>query len=161
MSSAKHRPDPQKSLVGFVVGDVHYAVPIASVREIVNPLILTALPHLPAAVAGVADHRGSVIPVIDLRARFGLPPARDDKRTKWILVDVERRTVGLVVDGVTEVFGTGGTDLKPAPSLGTGDDVRGIVGVTNYDEHLVFVLDVVRFEALTAPLEAAGLLDSA
>jgi purine-binding chemotaxis protein CheW len=102
-----------------------------------------------------------VIPVIDLRARFGLPPAHDDKRTKWILVDVERRTVGLVVDGVTEVFGTGGTELKPAPSLGTGDDVRGIVGVTNYDEHLVFVLDVARFEALTAPLEAAGLLDSA
>jgi purine-binding chemotaxis protein CheW len=159
--SSKHRPDPQKSLVGFVVGDVHYAVPIASVREIVNPLLLTSLPHLPAAVAGVADHRGSVIPVIDLRARFGLPPAHDDKRTKWILVDVERRTVGLVVDGVTEVFGTGGTELKPAPSLGTGDDVRGIVGVTNYDEHLVFVLDVARFEALTAPLEAAGLLDSA
>ncbi len=159
-SSSKHRPDPQKSLVGFVVGEVHYAVPISSVREIVNPLELTELPHSPPAVAGVADHRGSVIPVIDLRARFGLPPARDDRRTKWILVEVERRAVGLIVDSVTEVFGTGGTELKPAPSLGGGDDKRGIVGVTNYDEHLVFVLDVARFEALTAPLAAAGLLDS-
>lgn len=158
--SSKHRPDPQKSLVGFVVGDVHYAVPISSVREIVNPLVLTTLPHSPPAVAGVADHRGSVIPVIDLRARFGLPPSRDNRRTKWILVEVERRTVGLVVDGVTEVFGTGGSELKPAPALGSGDDMRGIVGVTTYDEHLVFVLDVARFEALTAPLAQAGLLES-
>jgi purine-binding chemotaxis protein CheW len=159
-TSSKHRPDPQKSLVGFVVGDVHYAVPISSVREIVNPLELTTLPHSPPAVAGVADHRGSVIPVIDLRARFGLSPNRDERKTKWILVEVERKTVGLIVDGVTEVFGTGGTELKPAPSLGAGDDVRGIVGVTNYDEHLVFVLDVARFEALTEPLAAAGLLES-
>lgn len=156
--AARHRPDPQKSLVGFIVGDVQYAVPIASVREIVNPVALTPLPHAPAAVPGVADHRGEVIPVVDLRARFGLPPAEDTKRAKWILVQVEGRTVGLAVDGVTEVFGTGGAGLKPAPSLGGGDDARGILGVTNHGEGLVFVLDVDRFDALVAPLAARGLL---
>jgi chemotaxis signal transduction protein len=62
------------------------------------------------------------------------------------------------VDGVTEVFGTGGAELRPAPSLGGGDDVRGILGVTSYDDNMVFVLDVDRFDALTAPLAEAGLL---
>lgn len=158
MATGKHRPDPQKSLVGFIVEEVHYAVPIAAVREIVNPLELTPLPHSPAAVAGVADHRGEVIPVVDLRTRFGLPPARDQRRSKWILVGVEDRTVGLIVDSVTEVFGTGGAQLKPPPALGGGDDVRGIMGVTSHEDALVFVLDLGRFEGLVAPLDVAGLI---
>lgn len=158
MVGGKQRPDPQKSLVGFVLGDVNYAVPIASVREIVNPLPLTPLPHSPPSVSGVADHRGEVIPIIDLRARFGLGSTSDRRRAKWILVDVEGRTIGLAVDGVTEVFGTGGVELKPAPALGSGDDLRGIVGVTSHDSALVFVLDVARFDALVAPLAAAGLI---
>ncbi len=158
MVSTKQRPDPQKSLVGFVVGDVHYAVPIAAVREIVNPLAITALPHAPPSVVGVADHRGDVVPVVDLRRRFGLSPMPDPARGKWILVTVEDRTVGLSVDSVTEVFGTGGADLRPAPTLGDGDDVRGISGVTSYEDRMVFVLDVERYDALTAPLAARGLL---
>ena len=120
MVSSRHRPDPDKSLVGFLVGSVHYAVPISSVREIVNPLPVTTLPHAPSAVVGVADHRGEVVPVVDLRVRFGLPAAPDSRRSKWILVDIAGRTVGLSVDGVTEVFGTGGAELRPAPALGTG-----------------------------------------
>ncbi len=159
MPSDKQRPDPQKSLVGFVVGDVAYAVPISSVKEIVNPLALTRLPHVPPTIAGVADHRGEVVPVVDLRRRFALPAPVDAARSKWILVDVGGRTVGLAVDGVTEVFGTGGAGLRPAPSLGDGDDARGIVGVTNHDGRLTFVLDVERFESLVAPLARSGLLD--
>ena len=80
MPRRKERPDPNKSLVGFVVGDVAYAVPIAQVQEIVAPLGLTELPHAPAAVAGVADHRGQVIPIVDLRARFKLPVHLFDER---------------------------------------------------------------------------------
>ena len=158
MAVGKHRPDPQKSLVGFVVGDVAYAVPISSVKEIVNPSLLTELPHAPAAIAGVADHRGQVVPIVDLRVRFGLPRSNDPRRAKWILVDVQGRTVGLSVDRVTDVFGTGGAELRPAPTLGSGDDMRGILGVTTYDGVLTFVLEVSRFEALVKPLEMAQLL---
>lgn len=161
MASDKQRPDPEKSLVGFVVGDVAYAVPIGAVREIVNPLRLTELPHAPGSVIGVADHRGEVVPVVDLRTRFGLPSASDSGRTKWILVDVEGRSVGLVVDHVTEVFGTGGAELRDAPALGTGDDVRGIAGVATHDGRMTFVLEVDWFAALTAPLAQQGLLDVA
>lgn len=152
MHGSKQRPDPEKSLVGFSVGNVHYAVPIGCVREIINPAEVTRLPHAPPVVVGVADHRGEVVPVIDLRIRFGVPSTEDARRMKWILVDVGGMTIGLVVDRVTEVFGTGGAGLRPAPSLGGGEDERGIVGVTSHDGTLVFVLDLARFEAIAAGL---------
>jgi purine-binding chemotaxis protein CheW len=153
-----HRADPQKSLVGFVVGDVHYALDIGRVREIVNPLDLTPLPHTPSEVAGVADHRGEVVPIIDLRTRFGLPQQDELRSTKWILVRAGVRTVGLIVDGVTEVFGTGGEDLRPTPEVGGKKDVRGIAGVATHAGRLTFVLDAGRFVDIVDSLAAAGAL---
>lgn len=154
----RHRHDPTKSFVGFEVGDVAYAVRIEVVREIVNPLAVVPLPRAPRAVRGVADYRGEVVPVIDLRERFGLPPASTSRKAKWIVLDVSgpeagadkssSRHAALVVDAVTEVFGTGGGEMRPAPPLGKGDDVRGIVGVVSVGKKLVFVLDAHAFSAL-------------
>jgi purine-binding chemotaxis protein CheW len=155
-----HKSLAGKSLVGFQVGEVAYAVPISAVREIVNPLPLTPLPHVPGAVVGVGDHRGEVLPVIDLRLRFGLPRLPDPRRAKWILVNVEGQAVGLVVDRVTDVFGTGGAPLKPPPALGAGDDARGIAGVATHEGVLTFVLDLGRFHDLVVPLHEA-LLETA
>jgi purine-binding chemotaxis protein CheW len=158
--SKQERPDPQKSLVGFVVGDIFYAVPIASVREIVNPVPLADLPHAPEAVAGVADHRGEIVPIIDLRVRFGLAPFSDPRKSKWILIEVQGRGVGLAVDRVTEVFGKGGSEIKPPPQLGSGDELRGIAGVTTHDGALTFVLEVNQFDILTRPLPEESLRHS-
>ena len=160
----RQRHDPTKNLVGFLVGDVDYAVRIEAVREIVNPLDVVELPRAPISVRGVASFRGEVVPVIDLRIRFGLGPIEGHRKTKWIIVDVAPRArsaaheptpvqpagrfVALVVDSVTEVFGTGGAAIRPAPALGAGDDVRGIEGVASYAGGLVFVLDVRSFNAL-------------
>jgi purine-binding chemotaxis protein CheW len=152
----RHRHDPSKTLVGFIVGDVRYAVPIARVKEIANPIAVVALPHAPHAVLGVADYRGDVVPVVDLRVRFGLSVTETTRRTKWIVVEVSGRLIALVVDSVTEVFGTAGTDLRPAPSVG-GHDVRGIEGVTTHEGGLVFVLDTARFRDVSEPLAIAGL----
>ena len=113
---------------------------------------VTRLPHAPPVVVGVADHRGEVVPIIDLRIRFGVPSMVEQRRTKWILVEVGHTTIGLVVDRVTEVFGTGGAGLRPAPSLGGGEDERGIVGVTLHDSVMVFVLDLARLEAIAEGL---------
>jgi purine-binding chemotaxis protein CheW len=152
----RQRHDPSKSLVGFLVGEVQYAVPIARVKEITNPMILVELPHAPPSIVGVSDYRGDVVPVVDLRLRFGLPATNPTRKTKWIVVDVAGRTVAIVVDAVTEVFGTGGADLRPAPSLGGGDDVRGLAGVTNFAGKLVFVLETARLRELTEPLARSG-----
>ncbi len=159
---ARHRHDPSKDLVGFLVGDVMYAVRIEVVREIVNPLVVVDLPRAPKAVKGVADYRGEVVPVIDLRERFGLPPQPRSRKTKWIVLDVgagrkspatapgsAARYAALVVDSVTEVFGLAGGELRPAPPLGPGDDMRGIEGVTTLGARLVFVLDAPAFGAVT------------
>lgn len=156
MAPQRQRHDPSKNLVGFVVGDVEYAVEIARVKEIANPLGVVALPHPPPAVVGVADYRGEVVPVVDLRERFGLPTATPTRRTKWIVIDVSGRLVAIVVDAVTEVFGSAGAGLRPAPPLGKGDDLRGIAGVTGHGAGLVFVLDPGRLRDLTEPLAAAG-----
>ncbi len=156
--SHRQRPDPQKSLVGFVVGDVSYAIDIRRVREIMNPAVITPLPHTPAEVMGVADHREDVVPIIDLRTRFGLPPRPPNRATKWILVDAGQLTVALVVDGVAGVFGTGGEDLRPAPSVGGNRDLRGIAGVTTHAGALTFVLDLARFVELADALAASGIV---
>jgi purine-binding chemotaxis protein CheW len=177
----RYRHDPSKNLVGFVVGDVEYAVAIARVKEIANPLPVVPLPHAPRAVVGVAHYRGDVVSVVDLRVRFGLPATLPTRKTKWIIVDAgpdrddesaaaatglsrapgaipsAACIVALVVDAVTDVFGTGNTELRPAPALGGGDDARGIAGVTTHGDGLVFVLDASRLRQLTNPLaKSAG-----
>jgi purine-binding chemotaxis protein CheW len=169
---ARHRHDPSKDLVGFLVGDVMYAVRIEVVREIVNPLPVVELPRAPVTVKGVADYRGEVVPIVDLRERFGLEPAQRSRRTKWIVLDTGPRRPGvasspsaanatsantgapiryaaLVVDAVTEVFGLAGGELRPAPPLGVGDEARGIEGVTTLGSRLVFVLDARSFGPVT------------
>ena len=160
----RYRHDPSKDLVGFLVGDVMYAVRIDVVREIVNPLAIVDLPRAPDTVKGVADYRGEVVPVVDLRERFGLPEQKLSRKTKWIVVDAAAKRTGpaigqgavagaryaaLVVDSVTEVFGLAGGELRPAPPLGKGDAQRGIEGVTTLGERLVFVLDARAFGAVT------------
>ncbi|MCB9628312.1 MAG: purine-binding chemotaxis protein CheW [Sandaracinaceae bacterium] len=130
-----------------MVGSVQYAVSIFEVREIINPMPVVELPHAPAVVLGVTDHRGEVVPIIDLRLRFGLESSARTRRTKWVVVELDGRAVGLVVDAVTEVFGTTSADERAVPALGRGDDVRGIAQVFNHGGKLVFVIDVARVAA--------------
>ena len=153
----RQRSDPQKSLVGFFVGDVHYAVDIASVLQIQNPYALTVLPHLGGVVAGVAEIRGEVIPVLDLRARFGLPPGTPSRRNKWVLVGVGDRTAALAVDSVSDVFGRSSVTLRAAPPLGQGDAARGIVGVCDVAGRLTFLLAPAHFRAILEALDAPSL----
>ena len=153
LEPSQKRKDPAKNLVGCVVGDVNYAIPIAAVREIVNPLSIVELPGAPPAVMGVADHRGEVVPVVDLRTRFGLGPGPVTRKTKWIILNRGESALALVVDVVTGVFRSG--DVRPPPALGSGDDTRGLEGVTTYEGSLVFVLDAARFDELVAPVVRA------
>jgi purine-binding chemotaxis protein CheW len=142
-STTRYRTDQAKNLVSFLVGDVRYAVDIHLVREIVNPLPFVSLPHAPQEVCGVADHRGEVLPIVDLRVRFDLPPTQSTRRTKWIIVRLPGRaqSVALVVDAVTDVFGASVNDQRTVPELSQGRDRRGIANVYSHDGKLVFVVD--------------------
>jgi purine-binding chemotaxis protein CheW len=152
----RSRGDRSKDLVGFLVGDVHYAVDILRVNEIINPLPVVALPHAPPVVVGVADHRGDVVPVLDLRRRFGLPSVSPTRRTKWIIVATEGRLVGLIADAVSGVFGTGPDQARAVPRLGLGDEARGISAVFQHDGTLVFVIDVDRVAAPAETVDVSG-----
>jgi purine-binding chemotaxis protein CheW len=136
----QRRKDPSKNLVECVLGEVRYAVGIGAVREIVNPLPAVELPSAPSWVIGVADYRDEVVPVIDLRVRFGLAKSIATPRTKWIVVRRGEISFALVVDAVTEVFRSG--EVKPAPALQEGADVRALEGVTSHDGDMVFILDI-------------------
>lgn len=139
----RYRKDQAKNLVSFLVGEVRYAVDIHLVREIVNPLPTVPLPHAPDEIIGVSDHRGDVLPVVDLRLRFGLPEQDATRRTKWIIVRVPGRdqAFALVVDAVTDVFGAGRAEQRSVPEIGRGHDLRGISQVYSHDDTLVFVVD--------------------
>jgi purine-binding chemotaxis protein CheW len=137
----------EKSLVGFEVGGVRYAVDIMRVREVVNPLPIVPLPHAPDEVLGVADHRGQVVPVLDLRRRFRLPPKDEVEPAKWIVVLLRGLQVALVADAVTEVFGVNAADQRPEPHVGGDFEARGIAAVYAVDGELVFVLDIDRVAA--------------
>ncbi len=145
----QRRKDPSKNLVECVIGDVRYAVVIGVVREIVNPLATVPLASAPSWVLGVADYRDEVVPVIDLRARFGVRGEEATRRTKWIVVRRGELSFALVVDAVTEVFRSG--EMRPPPPLAAGADVRSIEGVTTHDGEMVFVLDIARLADLVEP----------
>lgn len=145
-----------KSLVGFEVGGVPYAVDIQRVREILRPLPTLPLPHVPMTVVGVVDHRGDVVPIIDLRIRFGLPP-RTGREVRWIIVSRGARLSGLVVDRVTEVFGAGNPASREVPEIETGQEARGIVGAYSHRGRLVFVLDADKLTSVAENLELPAL----
>jgi purine-binding chemotaxis protein CheW len=153
---AKNISDPSRSLVGFTVGDASYALPIRYVREITHPMTITPLPKAPLVVVGVADHRGEVITIVDLRAHFGLAVRSPLERTKWILLQLAGEPVGLVVDTVTEVFGTQGEPLRDTPQAARGAE-QGILGVLSRKNRLVFVVDVERFVALVRAVRPLAL----
>jgi purine-binding chemotaxis protein CheW len=158
LNAKRARAAAHRSLVAFIVGDVRYAIDIAQVREIVTPLPLTLLPHTPGGLAGVADHRSEVVPIIDLRARFSLSVITEpSKKIKWILVDVAHRTVGLIVDHVLGVLRIPTGDFRPPPELGGGEQARGIANVTTHEGELVFVLDLGRFEKLAESFDHRSL----
>lgn len=142
-STTRYRPDQAKNLVSFMVGGIRYAVDIQLVREIVNPLPSVCLPHAPAEVVGVSDHRGEVLPIVDLRIRFGNPRPETTRRTKWIIAQPSTHPypVALVVDEVADVFGAGESDQRSVPELGRGEELRGISTVYSQHGQLVFVVD--------------------
>ncbi|MCA9580528.1 MAG: purine-binding chemotaxis protein CheW [Myxococcales bacterium] len=145
------RPDHRaKNFIGFVIAGVDYAIDIQRVREIMAPLPLVSVPQAPREVLGVADHRGQVLPVVDMRRFFDLPPS-EGLRTRWIVASVPSGGLVLAVDAMTSVFGVAHTE--PAGSLPHSPPAgheRSIAAVCRHEGRLVFVIDVNRLAEATA-----------
>jgi len=128
-------------LVSFTLGEEEYAVDILKVREIIRVPNITRVPRAPEFVEGVINLRGKVIPVIDLRKRFGLSAGDYTKGTRIIVLELER-TIGMVVDGVSQVLRLGAESVEPPPPIVSGISSEYLKGVGKVDDRLIILLDV-------------------
>lgn len=132
-------PDSSMQVACFEVGQGHYALDIMSVKEVINPLPITPVPHAPPFVEGLIELRGAFLPIIDLRRRLGAPAAAD---SKIVVARVGEQRVGLIVDRVSEVARIDPTAIEPAPPMARGEQAAFFIGVTKIADRIVLVVDL-------------------
>ena len=129
-------------LVCFRLGADIYALDIMRVREIIKPMHLAGLPEAPSFVEGVINLRGSIIPVVDLRKRFGLPERADGGECRLLITVVARQPLGLVVDAVTEVVSIPVRELRPPPAVVKVAGYRYLIGVCLVHDSMVMLVNL-------------------
>ncbi len=132
----------------FVLGGEEYGVTILQVQGIQGWDRVTPIPNTPDFILGVINLRGAIVPIVDLRRRFGMPAAQFGPTTVVIVVRVvgerQERTLGLVVDAVSEVCNVTAEDRKPAPDFGSAIKTDFVKGLATVDERMVILLDIDR-----------------
>ncbi len=126
----------------FVLADETYGFEILKVREIIGMMDITSIPRTPDFVHGVINLRGKIIPVIDLRLKFGMPSTEQTEETCIIVVNIADVEVGTVVDQVSEVLDVAGADIEDAPSFGVSVDTDFILGMGKAEDRVTILLDV-------------------
>ena len=129
-------------LVGFRLGNEEYGIDILKVQEINRIADITRIPQSPDFVEGVINLRGNVIPIIDLRKRFNMPEREHDRQTRIVVGEIDGRTVGLVVDAVSEVIRLPANTIEPAPKIVSRDQADYITGIGKLDDRLLMLLDI-------------------
>ncbi|MBP8976360.1 MAG: purine-binding chemotaxis protein CheW [Bacteroidetes bacterium] len=147
MSNEHNTTDNKKSdkllqLVSFKVGNEEFGVDILKVQEINRMIEITQVPDSPPDVEGVVNLRGKVIPVVDLRKRFGLTSREQTIHTRIIVVELTNQTVGFIVDEVKEVLRIPSSVMEPPPDLAVGKNADYIVGIGKLDNRLLTLLDL-------------------
>jgi purine-binding chemotaxis protein CheW len=140
-SSVVEHLDDVVQLVGFIIGDEEYAVPILSIQEIIKPFTWTRVPQVPPYVLGVFNLRGAVIPLIDLRLKFGLPPKKQSEDTRFIVMRHGDDVAGFVIDRLTMAIRIKKENIGPAPDTVNGDDTI-IEGVGKQADKIITILKV-------------------
>jgi len=133
--------DDVVQLVGFVIGDEEYAIPILSIQEIIKPFSWTRVPQVPKYVLGVFNLRGAVIPLIDLRAKFGLQTKKQSDETRFIVMRHEDDVAGFVIDRLTMAIRIKKTNIGPPPDTIDTDDTI-IDGVGKQEDKIITILKV-------------------
>lgn len=133
----------------FRLADEEYGLEILRVQEIKGYSRITPLPNTPVEIKGVMNLRGTVVPIIDLRARFGLQQTDYDRFTVIIVVTIGTKIVGLVVDAVSDVLNVGQNEMAPAPDLGAGVDTSFMKGMARTGDRLITLLNVDRLVGTT------------
>jgi purine-binding chemotaxis protein CheW len=137
--------DESREVLVFVLGGEEYAVDILKVQEIRGYEKVTPIPSAPAFLKGVVNLRGIIVPVIDMRIKFGLAEPRYDSFTVVIILRVAGRVIGIVVDGVSDVVRLAPGEVKAAPALGSIVDSGFLAGLATQGERMILLLEIEKF----------------
>lgn len=141
----------------FTLGAEEYGIDILKVQEIRGYDAVTKIANAPDFIKGVINLRGVIVPIVDLRIKFKLGEVTYDQFTVVIILNIGKRVVGIVVDGVSDVIQLNSDNLRPAPEFGSILDTRYILGLGTVDERMIIIVDI---EQLMSSDEMA-LLDKA
>lgn len=125
----------------FSLGEEEYGVDILKVQEIKGYVPTTRIPNAPSEVVGVLNLRGTIVPIVDLRRKFGLEPIEYSQFTAIVVVVVQGRVMGVIVDSVSEVVSIPTADIQPAPDFGSVS-ASTLRGMARLDEKLIILLDI-------------------
>ncbi|MXR68990.1 chemotaxis protein CheW [Shewanella insulae] len=140
------KDDASEQYLTFIMAEEEYGVDILSVQEIRGWEPTTVIPNSPGHVKGVINLRGTIVPIIDLRQRFGIASLEYGPTTVVIVIKVcvagEHKVIGIVVDAVSDVFSVHHKDLREAPDFGEETDLTFIKGLANLADKMVILLDI-------------------
>ena len=129
-------------IVGFQVGRETYGVPIASLHEIVRVTEITSVPDSPGYIEGVINLRGKIVSVIDLRKRFGTKQIVNSKKNRILVVELNGRLTGLIVDAASDVLKIPADDVEAAPAVFQEGGLNCVTGLGKYKGRLIVLLDM-------------------
>jgi len=146
--AVKVMTDREGKYLTFTIAEEEYGIGILKIKEIIGMMPVTSVPKTPEFVKGVINLRGKVIPVLDLRLRFGIEEIDYTERTCIIVVEVEgqggRVEIGIVVDSVSEVLNIKGSEIEDTPAFGTNLDTAFILGMAKMEGGIKILLDIDR-----------------
>jgi purine-binding chemotaxis protein CheW len=144
---AQHQ-DPahaKREYLAFALGAEQYAVDLLQVQEIRSYETVTRIANAPAHIQGVINLRGRIVPILDLRIRFGLEHASFNEQTVVIILNVREAVVGAVVDAVSDVVEIGADDIKDTPTLSSTVNTDHLTGMATVNDRMLIMLDMDRF----------------
>jgi purine-binding chemotaxis protein CheW len=140
--------DKEGKYLTFTLADEEYGIGILKIKEIIGMMPITPVPQTPEFIKGVVNLRGKVIPVMDLRLRFGMPAIDYSERTCIIVVEIGGQAgtiqIGIVVDAVSEVLNIKSDEIEPTPSFGTRLNTDYILGMAKMGGGIKILLDINR-----------------
>ena len=134
----------EKQLVLFDLSNEAYGIDISAVHEIIRMQPVTRVPRTPSFVEGIINLRGKVIPVIDLRKRFGFDITEQTRDNRIVVVDIDGENIGIIVDAVTEVLRIPADSVEPPSNIITTADSDYLLGIAKVDNKLIILLDLHR-----------------
>jgi purine-binding chemotaxis protein CheW len=145
-AEASHRRSDGSVLqfVGFRLDSEDYAIAITKIQEIILMKPITRIPQVPDFIEGLINLRGSVIPVVNLRKRFSLPPREVDDDTRIVVVNIDEKIVGCIVDAVTQVMRINREQIQAPPLSVLAVSQQYIAGLARLEDRLLIILDIER-----------------